>query len=795
MFKHTLKIFFRDLFRNKIYNLINLFGLSVALASAFLILLFVIHEINFDSFHKNKDNIYRINTSFKWGDETVKMASSSLLTKAYLINDFPEIKFVARVFDGKYWGDGQLVKIRNEYISEEQFKFVDNEFFKIFTCKIDLGNISNLISDKNSLLISEKAALKYFGNENPLGNTLTVKNNFGSIDYTIKAVFKDIPSNSTFQADFIGNCELITPGYADRGWNLSNFQQYLLLDENASHINIEKKMNNFFSKLHPDASYKYFLQNITDLYFNSDDLKWYSLAQGNEKIVTLFSVISLLIIIIASINYMILSTAKGVSRNLEIGMRKVIGASRNGIIKQVLLETFLFIILVFPFALMISELLLPLINHLLSRQMEIRYFENLTYLMGLVGILVVVGFLSAGYISLFLSKFKPEDILKRRFTTKHGKSIFRKVLISIQLIVFVSLFVFSIIIIMQINYVKKSDVGHTTKNLLTLVPPHRHDILNYNTFVESIKSYPTVESISQVASGLFTSTRASRDIINTDDPKDPIKASYFTADYDFIKTFGLKLVYGREFNQENSADANKFILNETAVKELGLESGDGNFISIDNETFEVIGVVKDFHIGSLHCKIPPLIIGLRPDSYFVNNIVVKYTSSEQVGQLINFCKEKWEENGPGGMLDFYFVEDEISHMYDDDKKFGDTIIFFTVLTILIAFLGLFGISLFISKQRNKEAGIHKAFGATLGNIYMLISKEFIMLVVLANVISFPIAYKLAANWLANYSYRINFPIIVPIAVLLISLLFIIIVVGSNAIRVAKQNPTDILRYE
>ncbi len=794
MFKHTFKLFFRDLLNNKIYYLINLLGLSAALASAFLILLFVFHEINFDRFHLNRKDIYRINLSLKYGNNDLKLASASIPMKPYLINDFPEIKKVARVFNGKYWGDGQLIKIGENWVKEDHFMFVDNEFFEIFTYPVIGGKKSGELLETNTVLISEKAALKYFGERNPVGKIITVKNNSRVIDYTIVSVFKDIPSNSTFQANFIADFRLVEPRYENRGWNASNFMQYILLDKNADGAAVEKKINRFFEKKHPDKTIEYSLQNILDVYFGSDGLDWYSLAQGNEKTVRLFSIISILIILIACINYMVLSTAKGVSRNLEIGIRKVVGANRKDIIYQILTETFVFIFIVLPFALMASELLLPLINHLLNRNMEIRYFENVPYLLGIIGILVIVGLLSSSYISQFLSRFKPEDILKRRFTAKHGKSLFRKTLISLQLMVFVILLIFSGVIIHQIKFVQRSNIGYSADKLLTLVPPHRHDIFEYDGFVNGIKPSPFIESVTQVASGIFSSTQGSRNISSLDNPENVIQAEFFAADHSFLETFGFNLIKGRGFNPENVSDNNKFILNETAAKELGIEVGANAFIKFDDETAEIIGIVKDFHIGSLHEKIPPLLIGLN-DGYFINLVVLKYKPGAPMNQVIDLCMKNWEENGKGGTLNYYFNEDRISQLYDDDKKFGDTIVFFTVLAILIASLGLYGISLFISKQRNKEAGIHKTFGAKFGNIFMLISKEFLILAILANIISFPIAFKLSQNWLMNYSYRINFPLIIPLAVMVLSVIFIVLVVGVNAIKVAKQNPADIIRYE
>ncbi len=794
MFKHTFKLFFRDLINNKIYYLINLLGLSVALASAFLILLFVFHEINFDRFHQNRKDIYRINLSLKYGDKDVKLASASLPMKPYLTSEFPEIKKVTRVFNGKSWGDGQLVKNGETWIKEDDFMFVDNEFFEIFTYPIINGKKSGNILETNTILISEKTALKYFGEENPLGKIITVKNNSRTIDYTIVSVFKEIPANSTFQASFIADFRLVESRYEKRGWLASNFMQYILLDQNTDKATIEKKINDFFEKKHPDRTIVYSLQSILDVYFGSDDLDWYRLAQGNERTVSLFSIISFLIILIACINYMILSTAKGVSRNLEIGIRKVIGATRYNIINQILIETFLFIIIVFPFALMISELLLPLINHLLNRNMEIKYLENVPYLLGIIGILILVGILSSGYISQFLSRFKPEDILKRRFTAKYGKSVFRKVLISLQLVVFVILLIFSGVIILQINFVQKSNIGYSTDKLLALVPPHRHDIFEYDIFVNSIKSSSLIETVTQVSSGLYSSTQGSRNITSLDDPENIIQAQLFAADHLYLETFDLKLIKGRNFNPENLSDKNKYIINETAVKELGIKSNAGSFFTYEDETAEIIGIVKDFHVGSFHEKIPPLIIGLN-DGYFINHIVVRYTSDETLSETINLCLKNWEEYGRGGTLKYYFIEDKILQMYDADKKFGDTIIFFTALAIIIASLGLYGISLFISKQRNKEAGIHKTFGAKFRNIFMLISKEFLILVILANIISFPVAFKLSQNWLMNYSYRINFPIFIPVVVLLLSVIFIVLVVGTNAIKVANQNPANIMRYE
>lgn len=796
MIKHILKIFIRDLFRNKTYSIINLISLSIAFACSFLIVLFVIHEITYDGFLQNKENIYRINAGSEWTPgKSEFLASTSIIMAEHLKQDYPEIDYTTRIYDAENWGDGQYAIQNENSVREEKFKLVDNDFFKIFSFKIVNGKKEDHFLFKNSLLISERSAKKYFGDKNPIGQDIKVKNNEEEIDYHVVAVFENIPSNSTFQAEFIGSIDLIEHKYRNRNWILSNVRTFVQLNENTSQEEFENKLINFSKKYTPEEEYIYEVQNIKDIYMNSDHLNWYDLPKGNKRNIYLFSVIAILILVVASINYVIISTARGVSRSTEIGMRKVVGAKRRSIIRQIQFESLLFIILIFPIALMISELMLPIINRLLDKQMEIHYFENYPYLIGLVVITFLIGVLSGGYISLFLSKFQPEDILKRKFTSKYGSNLLRKGLIVFQIAIIVALFIFTGIIYLQTNYIQNKDLGYNTNDVVLVYPPHNHDIRSYETYVNSIKNNPIIKYTAEVEAGFFSSMFNFWDFRNIADPDNLIECRVLSGDHNFIDVFGFELLEGRKFDMTFSDDKNAVILNETAAKQIGIENQIGSYIMTNRDRqFKVVGIIKDFNMGSLHEKIPPVAIFLK-QGFMVTQIAVKMNKNKNTSDVIKYLESQWYEFGTGGRVDFEFLENKLNNQYNADKKFGETIKFFTILTMIIAFLGLFGFSLYMSKQRNKEMGIRKTFGANVKDILVLFSKEYLTLTIFANLLAWPIAYWLTKSWLSNYSFRIDYPLYTYVIVIIISILFISLIVSINTIRTANQNPSDILRYE
>ncbi|MFC2121893.1 ABC transporter permease, partial [Bacteroidota bacterium] len=764
-------------------------------ACSFLIYLYVLHETSYNKFHKEADNIYRINTYMSFGQgELMPSATSHVRIGEYMKNDYPEIKEFARFKDISHYYGGQFIFNDGIYIKEEKFSLVDENFFKIFSWELISGNINELLNNTYDLVITEAMAMKYFNTDNPIGESLLIKNLTGENYFTITGIIKNFPSNSTLSTNFIGNINMVTADYENRGWNGGGFETYFLLDEKSNPVELDEKMKVFSNKYHPDIKHEYHLQSMKDIYFGSSSLSWYDDPQGNKNNIILFSIIALLILLIAGINYIIIATARSSIRTIEIGIRKVVGAGRKDLFKQIMGESFLFSFIALPFAIMITELLLPIMNNLLGKAMEINYAENWKFIIGMILITSIIGLLSGSYLSFYLSGFKPENILRKRFTKTESKSVLRKTLIITQLVIFIVLFIFSEIIYKQLKYIQKDDPGFTTENLIAVIPPHAHNLVSCAPFIQEIQGHSSISNISEINCGLFTAASTFSNFRSSRDSEKEIRLQGLLADYNFVNTLGFKIIQGRDFLSGFSSDSSVVILNETAVKELGIKDPIGKIIISDTTEIKIIGVVKDFNIGSLHEKIPPLYIRIKESRSMICQIAIK-TKTPISEDLIDFLKEKWELAGPNSFFEYSFFDQSFNNLYAADRKFGNTIKLFTILTIIIAASGLFGFSIFVSKQRTKEIGIRKVYGASVISIVKKITQEFIFLVFIANIISIPFAIFISNKWLSNFAYKDEINLMPFVIAFIITSLIVFLTLMYNTIKAAGSNPAKSLRYE
>jgi putative ABC transport system permease protein len=797
MIRHVLLTVLRDLHKNKVTAFMNILGLALALGSSFLILLYVLHENSYNSFHKEKDRICRVLNEVSWmQDEWITISSTSLLLADVLQNEFPEVESATRVCNYELFYGGQYVKKGDQYFHESNFKVVDPSFFNVFSYPIINGDKSTFLQDPFDLVISEKTASEYFGNENPVGQTLTIRNYDGEREFYIRGVFKDIPTHSTFQADLIGNMELTLSFLGDRRWGTSNVQTYLLLENKQSIVSLEEKLKDFYKKKHPDIERFYHLQSLKDIHFHSGYLSWYQLPMGNLKRVYLLSAIALVILLIPCINYIILATGRGMNRYLEIGMKKVVGASKKSIFLQVTAESVLFLSIALPFAVMISELMLPTFNKLLNINLEIEYFVNWKYLCGLFLITLLFGILSGIYISLFLSRFRPEDILKQRFTSGFGSRFFRKILIVLQLCCFLVLFIFTNTLYKQLRYIEKKNLGFSPDKVLAIMPPHDHHLYSCKAYVDAIRGLPGIEAVSEVYAGIFTGVFSNLDFIKENNSDEHIKIQGFEADAHFARTHGIRILEGRDFSTDLATDSGKVLINETGIKAFGLIDPVGKRITnSDGEQFDIIGIIPDFNISSLHEQIPPLIIRIRPNESMVAQIAVKIDESVNLQDIMSSLSDKWEDFGPGGRFEYFFMDQKFSTLYEDDKRFAKTFGLFTLLTIVVASLGLFSFSFFTSLQRIKEVGVRKAFGATTTEIVRFILHDYLHVILLANCISWPVSWYFSKIWLHNYAYKTDIGFLIFVLAAVVSALTLLVTVGYNTRKLAEFNPVDSLKYE
>ncbi len=797
MIWHYLKLTFRKLGKSYIFSVINIGGLTIALASSFLIFLFVLNELSTDRFHKNKDEIYRVICWFDRGDLDRWAFASSPFIMAEVIKDiYPEIQDITRVCEyGRFYG-GQYVFKDEDYIREPEFIIVDQSFFDIFSFDILSGDRNNLITDINSLVLSEHAAQKYFPDENPIGRMLRIKNYEDEREFVITGVFRNMPSNSSYKADFIGNVELASSFYRPRDWNISNTKTFIRFDKNTDPDEFVQKLADFGEQYHPDNSQTYALQNLKDIYFKSGFIRWNYQPAGSYKLIIMLAIIGFLILLIACINYLIISTAKSSERAIEIGMRKVLGADKSTLRWQIMIESILVALISFPVAIMLSELSLPLLINLLGKEIDLNYLSNWPYLAGIFMITLLVGLLSGSYISVFVASFNPEQIFKKQFGKKTSKLDFRKILISTQIVIFVILFIFSSVIIRQIDFVKHKEVGYNSEDLVIIFPPHDHDMYNCRTFVDEIQKNPNVINASEVAAGLFSGVSMFHEMETESDPENKHEYSILRADPQYLETMKFKLIEGRGFEKGLSSDTASIIINTTASRlHFGDDSPCGKILKTGNGTrFTVVGVVNDFHFQSLHSKIPPMGLMLKEERQMINQVVVKINPINAQG-TIAFLEDSWNQYGPYGRFDYEYFNSKIDEQYDQDQNFSNTIKIFTLLTLAIGMLGMFGFSFYNARQKIKQIGIRKVFGATPDIILMMIIKELLILIIIANLIAWPISWFISSRWLEDFAYCTTIPIWIFVLGLISSLFIVIITSGIIAWRAAHLNPADSLRYE
>jgi len=795
MILHYIKLTFRKLSKSYVFTVINIGGLVMALACSFLIYLFVYNEMSTDKFHHNRDHIYRIVSSFE-GRESGSWTypSSPFIMSEVIINTYPEIEKTARICNYDHFYGGQYISKNDDWVKASKFIITDQDFFNLFSFKVILGDKDHLINDLYSLVLSERSSQKLFPDENPVGKTLRIKNYQGEQDFVITGVIEDIPSSSSIQADFIGNVELASSFYRPREWNISSTRTFIQFREGTNIESFVERLNTFARETHPKNSQVYSMQSMNDIYFKSDVFSFYDEPQGNYTMITIFSIIGVLILLIASINYIIISTARSTERVIEIGMRKVMGANKGILFGQIITESILISLIAFPIAIILSELALPILNRLLGKEIDLDYITNWPYLVGIFFITLLIGLLSGSYISLFISSFSPDQIFKKRFTKPKTKFDIRKLLITAQIIVFLVLFIFVSVILLQLNYVKNKEIGFETDGVVLIYPPHDHDMFNCKTYVDEIQKFPSVSSVSEVGAGLFTGIFSVNALASEHDPENRSEYNILNADSDYLETLKFNLVDGRLIDKNRASDSNAIIINETAANLVG-DNYIGKFLlGEEGERFRVIGIVEDFHFQSLHKTIPPLGIVLKKQNEMISQIAVRI-HPENNDQTLDFLEQSWDQYGPYGRFEYEFIGSRIEQQYEKDKNFAETIMIFTLITLFIASLGMFGFSFYNTRQKVKEIGIRKVFGASSKIIVTRILKDLFVLILIANLISWPVAYLISHKWLTNFAYHPSIRLWVFLIAAVCSVLIVLITSGIVALKAANQKPVDSIRYE
>jgi putative ABC transport system permease protein len=790
MFKNYIKSSARFLMQNKVFACINALGLSIALAASFIILLFVINELSYDHFHKNRNQIFRVlNYYFDYDKKT---AETPYVLATTLKEEFPQVDKAIRTRNLR----GFKLKIKDEYINVPQALATDSEVFDIFTISMIGSRLNNyLLDDQDAIVLSRDLAEKIFSDQDPVGKEVVGLINNEDHVFIVKGVYENIPENSIFRASCMVNSKwTIDPinkvrgiANADTNWNLNYWITWVLLSKDCNIVLFEKQFRPFEKKHFSEkANNHYSLQNLSDVYLGSDKI-WNSGITGNKNNIRLFSAIAFLIILVATINYIILSTAVSTGRAKEIGIRKATGADNKSIQNQLLSESVLFALLVLPFAGLMMWLALPFAGKLFQTDLQIISSNIIIYISAYLALTIFIGVASGMYTSYYLSRLKVIDILGKKISFGKRKQIIRSSLIVVQLIIFCSFVSCTLIIHSQYQYALKKDPGHYTKDIL-LIDLGR-DFKGYSAYINSIKSDPDVIMAAGTVSSLPMVDYGFDMFKHFKDTERNVQVEGIAVDFNFLKTMGITILEGRDFSDEYGSDlAQATILNETAVKQLGITDPIGK--KFGSQT--IIGIVKDFNLHSIHDNIPPLHITLS-DRY-IRKVAVHYKSGT-LDNLLPLLKTEWKIVAPDRPFSYATLEDVIKDTYSSEKNLSIIISIFALFTLLITASGLFGLTLFVARSRIKEIGIRKIFGSSEKSIIYSFLFTNLILVLAAALLSVPVTLLFIRKWLNNFAYKASINWWVFIISFTIAAVVVLLTVFIHSYKASRFNPVDALRYE
>jgi putative ABC transport system permease protein len=809
MFKNYFKIAFRSLWKNKGYSTLNILGLAVGLATCLVIILYVVDELSYDRFYKNASNIYRINSDIKFGGANLHFVQTSDMMGQLLKKDYPQVQEYARLYNNS--GD-KLIKKGNEFIDELRVAHVDSTFFRVFDLPVIEGDARTALDEPNTVVITESVAKKYFNDLHVIGKTLEEKDGQSTKPYKITAVIKDIPRNSHMNVQFFFSMKNVN--YQWGQLTSHNFNTYVVLRNGTDYKAFQKNFTAYIDKyVLPEARafmniksmdefrkagnyLEYNLIPLSKIHLYSD-YSFEMTPPGNIQYVYIFGAVALFILLIACINFINLSTARSANRAKEVGIRKTLGTERRTLITQFLVESTLTVVISLLIAIGITWLMLPFFNNVAGKSIQINEMLDPKIFAVIVLLPFVVGLLAGSYPAAFLSKFNPITVLKGNSNTKYKKSTLRNVLVVFQFTTSIILIIGTIIVYKQLNYIQTKKLGFNKDQVLVIngtgslgnnAKAFKEDILA----MSGVKS-GTLSSFLPVSSSSRNDNTYSKDAVM--DSKNGIDMQTWTVDYDYIKTMGMEIIKGRNFSKE-FADSNATIINETTAKFLGYDDPIGEKIYYANNngsktSLDIIGVVKNFHFESLRQNVGPMCMRLGTDRGLASFKIDAAKSKNLIAQI----ESKWKSMAAGLPFTYRFLEDSFNEMYRNEQRISKLAISFAILAIFIACLGLFGLATYMAEQRTKEIGIRKVLGASVGNVVNMLSKDFIILVVIASVIAFPVAWWAMHNWLQDFAYRINIGWWVFIAAGVIAFLIAFITVSSQAIKAALANPVKSLRTE
>ena len=800
MLRNYLKIALRNILKNKLHSLINIAGLAVGIAACILILLYVINEESYDGFNKNAARIVRATMTFSMGGETRNVAVTGTKALPAFERNFPEVEDGVRLYSRT-----TIVNYDNQVFDEPNFVFADSTFFKVFSFKLIEGRPDQVLSKPYSVILTSSTARKYFGNENAIGKVIRINTqsarDFNTYNYTVTGIMRDCPSNSQIKFDFLASfCSLPAAKPESETWWNANYYTYLLLRTPESINTLRTKIPDYMKTQKKELG----LSGNDYMTIKLEPLKkvhLYSEAQGgleptgDYRYVIIFSLIALLILIIAGANYINITTARASERAREVGVRKVMGAFRNQLFYQFTIESFIIVLISFFIGLLFVEFSLPAVKSLYGINLSLSSLITFKAINVVGGIILFIGILGAGYPAFILSRFQPIKVLKGNFKTGSSGAWLRKSLIVLQFIISVGLIICTLIIRDQLNYINNKKLGFD-KNHIAVLPVDGSMKGKISTLKNELLKNSNIKGVTFATRTPVFINSTNHIVYNNE----KIIVNQLGVDQDFLKTLGIKLVAGNNFTQADTIIPNPdkskaglpIILNETAVRQLNLtpEKAIGQTVLYRGRNI-IKGVIKDFHYDSMHKRITPLLLFING---YLKEMMVK-VSGDNMGETIKYMKDRWTKLFPEHPFDMTFLNNDFNMLYKSEARTEKIFYVFGTLAVVLAYMGLFGLISYSVQQRTKEIGIRKTLGAGSGNIIALFSKDYIKLIVLANLIAWPLAWYAGHKWLQNFAYRIEISAWMFFFVMLLTFALVLIMIGLQAIKAATANPVESLRYE
>lgn len=795
MLRNLFKIAFRNILKDKTYSAINILGLTIGITCSMFLLMYILDELSFDKYHKNADNIYRVISNIKEADNAFTWAVAQIPLGEELRDNYPEVENAVRFFEipRTLYKNGEI------QFYEEEFYLADSTVFDMFSYEFLSGDMTTALDQPFSIVLSKRSATKYFGNEEALNKT--IQNQQGE-QFKVTGVINDIPFNSHFRFDALisrntrpqfqgtwGNFGVFTYIQLPAGYDLSKMQASL-------DTIIKQHVDPIFEQF--NIKIRYDLQRMTDIHLYSK-IQDEAEAGGDISYVYIFGAVASFMLIIACINYMNLATARSANRTKEVGIRKVMGSQRRQLIMQFLTESVLLTLIALVVSLLLIYGLLPLFNELANKHLPFSYITQAPVLTGLLLVVLIVGVAGGSYPAFYLSGFNPVNVLKGKLAVKGGSVFFRKSLVVLQFSISIFMLISTLIVFDQLEFLRTKDLGFNKEQVVRINLTSSEERQRSENLVNRLKQEATVEQVG--TANASPGDGIGKRLFQVEDNEGKMVdrgVDLFGAGYDFVPTMGMTITEGRNFSRDIASDTTYAVLvNEAMVKRMGWENPLGKkfVVTGDNNQNEkrVIGVVKDYHQNSLYDAIEPLMIVLGSEMRFV----FVRTREGDIRESLALIEKAWREINPENPFEYEFLDQDFNSQYQADEKRSQIFTAFSVLTIIIACLGLLGLAAFTTAQRTKEIGVRKVIGASINSLVVLVSKEFFLLVGIGMLLSFPAAWYFTDTWLQNFAYRIELKHEWTTFFSSATLAFVItlITVGYHVIRAAMTNPVNSLRDE